>query len=100
MLCCFTVSQLCESGGWWLMIGVVSAPLWDTASATFAGKSYAVSIGIADKQECLPSKMSFTSFNITITLRAGRTSLLMSSTSDSHLFEVSCPSHVILERCS
>jgi hypothetical protein len=77
------------------MIGVVSAPLWDTASATFAGKPHSVSVGIADKQECLLSKTSFISFNTTITLRAGRMLLPMSSTSDSHLFEVSCPSSLL-----
>jgi len=37
MLCCFIVS-LVDMRGQWLMIGVVSAPLWDTASAKFAGK--------------------------------------------------------------
>jgi hypothetical protein len=71
------------------MIGVVSAPLWDTASATFAGMPYSVSVGIADKQECLLSKMSFISSNTTITPRAGRMSPPTSSTYDSHLFEVS-----------
>jgi hypothetical protein len=82
MLCCFIVSLLGDSGEWWLMIGVVSAPLWDTASATFAGKPHSVSVGIADEQECLLSKMSFISSNTTITLRAGRMLLPTSSTSD------------------
>jgi hypothetical protein len=39
MSCCFIVSlYMLDVAGPGLMIGVVSAPLWDTESAKFAGK--------------------------------------------------------------
>lgn len=66
------------------MIGVVSAPLWDTASATFAGKFLSsfelCPEQVADKQECSLSKTLFISFNTTTTPQVGRTLHRMLST--------------------
>jgi hypothetical protein len=64
-----------------MFIGVVSAPLWNTETAKFAGTLFLLHLPIAqpaDPQACSPSRTSSTSSNTTTTPHHGKALLPMS----------------------